>query len=79
VQVADFQGVEFILADMAMKIEAARLMVYTAASARTGDAWAADIIVKVAPPNAREVGRLHGARHWSGSSRRVTPTLRSPH
>ena len=30
--VADFQGVQFMLADMAMKIEAARLMVYTAAA-----------------------------------------------
>ena len=29
---ADFQGVQFMLADMAMKIEAARLMVYTAAA-----------------------------------------------
>jgi alkylation response protein AidB-like acyl-CoA dehydrogenase len=30
--IADFQGVQFMLADMAMKIEAARLMVYTAAA-----------------------------------------------
>ena len=30
--VSDFQGVQFMLADMAMKIEAARLMVYTAAA-----------------------------------------------
>ena len=30
--IADFQGVQFMLADMAMKLEAARLMVYTAAA-----------------------------------------------
>lgn len=30
--IADFQGVQFELADMAMKVEAARLMVYTAAA-----------------------------------------------
>jgi alkylation response protein AidB-like acyl-CoA dehydrogenase len=31
-RVSDFQGVQFMLADMAMKVEAARLMVYTAAA-----------------------------------------------
>ena len=31
-RIADFQAVQFLLADMAMKIEAARLMVYTAAA-----------------------------------------------
>jgi alkylation response protein AidB-like acyl-CoA dehydrogenase len=31
-RVADFQAVQFMLADMAMKVEAARLMVYTAAA-----------------------------------------------
>ncbi|MGO4442647.1 acyl-CoA dehydrogenase [Mycobacterium sp. 2YAF39] len=31
-RIADFQAVQFMLADMAMKIEAARLMVYTAAA-----------------------------------------------
>jgi alkylation response protein AidB-like acyl-CoA dehydrogenase len=37
--VSDFQGVQFMLADMAMKIEAARLMVYTAAArAERGEA-----------------------------------------
>jgi len=30
--IADFQAVQFMLADMAMKLEAARLMVYTAAA-----------------------------------------------
>jgi alkylation response protein AidB-like acyl-CoA dehydrogenase len=30
--VSDFQGVQFMLADMAMKVEAARLLVYTAAA-----------------------------------------------
>jgi alkylation response protein AidB-like acyl-CoA dehydrogenase len=37
--VADFQGVQFMLADMAMKVEAARQLVYVAsASAERGDA-----------------------------------------
>jgi alkylation response protein AidB-like acyl-CoA dehydrogenase len=31
-KIADFQGVQFMLADLAMKIEAARLMVYTSAA-----------------------------------------------
>src|SRR5271166_49331 len=31
-RVSDFEGVQFMLADMAMKVEAARLMVYTAAA-----------------------------------------------
>jgi alkylation response protein AidB-like acyl-CoA dehydrogenase len=30
--IADFQGVQFMLADMAMKVEAARLIVYSAAA-----------------------------------------------
>jgi len=30
--IADFQGLQFMLADMAMKVEAARQMVYTAAA-----------------------------------------------
>jgi len=33
-QIADFQGVQFMLADMATKIEAARLLIYQAASLR---------------------------------------------
>ena len=32
---------------------------YTEAGATIGDAWAADVVVKVAPPTAAEVGRLH--------------------
>jgi NAD(P) transhydrogenase subunit alpha len=32
---------------------------YTAAGATIGDAWAADVVVKVAPPSADEVSRLH--------------------
>ena len=32
---------------------------YTEAGAAIGDAWAADIVVKVAPPTAEEVARLH--------------------
>jgi alkylation response protein AidB-like acyl-CoA dehydrogenase len=31
-KIADFQAVQFMLADMAMKVEAARLLVYTAAA-----------------------------------------------
>jgi alkylation response protein AidB-like acyl-CoA dehydrogenase len=37
--ISDFQGVQFVLADMAMKVEAARLMVYSAAArAERGEA-----------------------------------------
>lgn len=32
---------------------------YTAAGATIGDAWTADIVVKVGPPTSQEVGRLH--------------------
>ncbi len=32
---------------------------YTAAGATIGDAWAADVVVKVAPPTAEEVAGLH--------------------
>jgi NAD(P) transhydrogenase subunit alpha len=32
---------------------------YTEAGATVGDAWAADVVVKVAPPTADEVARLH--------------------
>ena len=32
---------------------------YTAAGASIGDAWAADVVVKVAPPTAAEVAKLH--------------------
>jgi alkylation response protein AidB-like acyl-CoA dehydrogenase len=35
--ISDFQGVQFMLADMAVKVEAARLMVYTAARAQRGE------------------------------------------
>ena len=31
---------------------------YTEAGATIGDAWAADVVVKVAPPTAEEVGKL---------------------
>ena len=34
---------------------------YTAAGASIGDAWAADVVVKVAPPTADEMSRL---RSW---------------
>jgi proton-translocating NAD(P)+ transhydrogenase subunit alpha len=39
---------------------------YTEAGATIGDAWAADIVVKVAPPNAEEVGRLRGGQTLIG-------------
>jgi len=39
---------------------------YTAAGATIGDAWAADIVVKVAPPTADEVGRLHSGQTLIG-------------
>ncbi len=39
---------------------------YTAAGASIGDAWAADIVVKVAPPTADEVTRLHRGQSLIG-------------
>src|SRR5271163_5307566 len=32
---------------------------YTEAGASIGDAWAADVVVKVAPPTEAQVGKLH--------------------
>src|SRR5439155_6515465 len=58
-KIAEFQGLQFMLADMAMEIEAARLLVYRAASAaESGDpkgsyyaaiakAYASDAAMKV--------------------------------
>ncbi len=39
---------------------------YTGAGATVGDAWSADIVVKVAPPTADEVGRLHSGQTLIG-------------
>jgi H+-translocating NAD(P) transhydrogenase subunit alpha len=39
---------------------------YTQAGATVGDAWAADVVVKVAPPTADEVGRLHSGQTLIG-------------
>ena len=39
---------------------------YTDAGATIGDAWAADVVVKVAPPTADEVGRLRGGQTLIG-------------
>src|SRR3974377_973850 len=39
---------------------------YTAAGASIGDAWAADIVVKVAPPTAAEVSRLRSGQTLIG-------------
>src|ERR1700743_1872845 len=39
---------------------------YTEAGATIGDAWAADIVVKVAPPTAEEVGKLHSGQTLIG-------------
>jgi alkylation response protein AidB-like acyl-CoA dehydrogenase len=62
--VSDFQGVQFMLADIAMKVEAARLMVYTAAAcAERGEpglsfisaatkCFASDVAMEVTTTNA---------------------------
>jgi H+-translocating NAD(P) transhydrogenase subunit alpha len=39
---------------------------YTEAGATVGDAWAADVVVKVAPPSAEEVARLHSGQTLIG-------------
>jgi NAD(P) transhydrogenase subunit alpha len=39
---------------------------YTKAGASIGDAWAADVVVKVAPPTADEVGRLRSGQTLIG-------------
>jgi NAD(P) transhydrogenase subunit alpha len=39
---------------------------YTEAGATIGDAWAADVVVKVAPPTAEEVGRLKNGQTLVG-------------
>jgi H+-translocating NAD(P) transhydrogenase subunit alpha len=39
---------------------------YTEAGATIGDAWAADVVVKVAPPSPEEVGRLHSGQTLIG-------------
>ncbi|CFA99335.1 NAD(P) transhydrogenase subunit alpha [Mycobacterium tuberculosis] len=39
---------------------------YTAVGASIGDAWAADVVVKVAPPTAAEGGRLRGGQTLIG-------------
>ncbi|MGB3483478.1 MAG: Re/Si-specific NAD(P)(+) transhydrogenase subunit alpha [Mycobacterium sp.] len=39
---------------------------YTAAGATIGDAWAADVVVKVAPPSAAEVARLRAGQSLVG-------------
>jgi NAD(P) transhydrogenase subunit alpha len=39
---------------------------YTEAGATVGDAWAADVVVKVAPPTAEEVGKLRSGQTLIG-------------
>src|SRR5437868_846348 len=39
---------------------------YTQAGASIGDAWAADVVVKVAPPTAEEVGKLRSGQTLIG-------------
>jgi H+-translocating NAD(P) transhydrogenase subunit alpha len=39
---------------------------YTEAGASIGDAWAADVVVKVAPPTADEVGKLRSGQTLIG-------------
>lgn len=50
---------------------------YTEAGATIGDAWSADVVVKVAPPTASEVGKLHSGQTLIGFWRRATPRTRS--
>ncbi len=50
---------------------------YTEAGATIGDAWAADVVVKVAPPTAAEVGKLKSGQTLIGFWRPATPTIRS--
>src|SRR6202012_835785 len=40
--------------------------IYTEAGATIGDAWAADVVVKDAPPTADEVGKLHSGQTLIG-------------
>ena len=82
-RISDFQGVQFMLADMAMKIEAARLMVYTAAArAERGESglgftssaskcFASDVAVKVTT-NAVQL-RRRGNRRGACESTRAEP------
>ena len=59
--ISDFQGVQFMLADMAMKVEAARLMVYSAAArAERGEPALGFISVGVEVLRLR---RGHGGHH----------------
>jgi NAD(P) transhydrogenase subunit alpha len=39
---------------------------YTAAGATIGDAWSADVVVKVAPPSSQEVAKLHSGQTLVG-------------
>ena len=41
---------------------------YTEAGATIGDAWAADVVVKVAPPSAAEVGKLRSGPDQCGDA-----------
>ena len=82
-RICDFQGVQFMLADMEMKIEAARLMVYTAAArAERGESglgftssaskcFASDVAMKVTT-NAVQL-RRRGNRRGACESTRAEP------
>lgn len=50
---------------------------YTEAGATIGDAWAADVVVKVAPPSADEVGKLRNGQTLIGFLAPAMPTTRS--
>ena len=39
---------------------------YTEAGATIGDAWSADVVIKVAPPTADEVAKLHSGQTLIG-------------
>ena len=43
---------------------------YEQAGAAIGDGFSGDVVAKVAPPSAEEIGRLSRARCWSASSSR---------
>ena len=72
--ISDFQGVQFMLADMAMKVEAARLMVYTAAArAERGEPALGFISVGVEVLRLRRGDGGHHRRRAAVRRRRLHP------
>ena len=68
--IADFQGVQFMLADMAMKIEAARQLTYAAAakSERVADDQGPDLLRRGG--QVLRLGRRDGGHHGRGPAAR---------